>query len=156
MMNSNDPSLAVLRCWEHEDCLEHPELALACADGVANFSRMPAFDDERFAQLWFIDLRGVGHHHDGDGYTGGTTLSAGDGWGCGYYGGREAEYRLYYGTTGGNGSGGDGWDGGQIGGYEIGYGWPEGTEGDGLMPAEDGEEWPAHWGTRLAAPLGIW
>ena len=28
-----DPAVAALRCWEHEDCREHPELALACADG---------------------------------------------------------------------------------------------------------------------------
>ena len=30
-MNPCDPALAPVRCWEHEDCLEHPELALACA-----------------------------------------------------------------------------------------------------------------------------
>ena len=30
-MNPCDPSLAPVRCWEHDDCLEHPELALACA-----------------------------------------------------------------------------------------------------------------------------
>lgn len=29
-MNPCDPSLAPLRCWGHEDCLEHAELALAC------------------------------------------------------------------------------------------------------------------------------
>ena len=28
-------AVAALRCWEHEDCLEHPELALACADGAS-------------------------------------------------------------------------------------------------------------------------
>ena len=27
-----DPSLAPLRCWGHEDCREHPELALACGE----------------------------------------------------------------------------------------------------------------------------
>ena len=30
-MNPCDPALAPVRCWVHEDCLEHPELALACA-----------------------------------------------------------------------------------------------------------------------------
>ena len=34
-MNPLDPAVAPLRCWEHEDCLEHPELALACADGAS-------------------------------------------------------------------------------------------------------------------------
>jgi len=29
-----EPRFAMLRCWEHEDCLEHPELALACANGM--------------------------------------------------------------------------------------------------------------------------
>ena len=32
-VNPCDPALAPVRCWEHEDCLEHPELALACAEG---------------------------------------------------------------------------------------------------------------------------
>ena len=32
-MSPLDPQNAAFRCWEHEDCLEHPELALACADG---------------------------------------------------------------------------------------------------------------------------
>ena len=34
-MNPLDPAVAALRCWVHEDCLEHPELALACAAGLA-------------------------------------------------------------------------------------------------------------------------
>ena len=33
-MSPCDLSLATLRCWEHEDCLEHPELALACGPGT--------------------------------------------------------------------------------------------------------------------------
>ena len=30
---SLEPIHAPFRCWDHGDCLEHPELALACADG---------------------------------------------------------------------------------------------------------------------------
>ena len=32
-MNTLDHTMALFRCWEHEDCVEHPELGLACADG---------------------------------------------------------------------------------------------------------------------------
>ena len=32
-MSPLDPQNAPFRCWDHEDCLEHPELALACAGG---------------------------------------------------------------------------------------------------------------------------
>lgn len=28
-----DPRFAIVRCWEHEDCREHPDLAFDCADG---------------------------------------------------------------------------------------------------------------------------
>ena len=31
---SLDPAAACLRCWEHEDCVDHPELGLACASGA--------------------------------------------------------------------------------------------------------------------------
>ena len=160
-MNPLDPTVASLRCWVHEDCLEHPDLALACAEGEARCDLMVASDDDRFTQLSFVDPRGVVHHRDGDGYasnglTGVPGIGAGDGWGCGYYGGREEEYRLYYGTRGGGGSGGDGPEGGEIGGYETCYGWPGSEGGDGLMPEEHQDAWPSHWGTRLAAPFGIW
>ena len=30
---SLEPAHAPFRCWEHEDCLEHPALAIACAGG---------------------------------------------------------------------------------------------------------------------------
>ena len=33
-MDTVDPQTAVLRCWEHEDCREHPDLGLACASAA--------------------------------------------------------------------------------------------------------------------------
>ena len=37
-MNPLDPAVAALRCWEHEDCREHPELGRACAGGAVVYS----------------------------------------------------------------------------------------------------------------------
>ena len=42
-MSPLDPQNAAFRCWEHEDCLEHPELALACAEGRVPIA-LPLFD----------------------------------------------------------------------------------------------------------------
>ena len=39
-MDPLDPAHAPFRCWEHEDCLEHPELAFACAGGEPFVMRM--------------------------------------------------------------------------------------------------------------------
>ena len=44
-MNPLDPAVATLRCWEHEDCLEHPELALACAGGIVTSLLSGCADD---------------------------------------------------------------------------------------------------------------
>jgi len=43
---SLEPAHAPFRCWEHEDCLEHPELALACADGAHTALAMFCVDAE--------------------------------------------------------------------------------------------------------------
>ena len=97
-----DPSLATLRCWGHEDCLEHPELALACGqlrtapimfyadDGlmgsfVCTDDLCPAFAGAK----WGFGESGL---MDGDGGTGNARI------GCG----------MFYGTVFGNGLGG-GW-----------------------------------------------
>ena len=69
-MNPLDPAVAALRCWEHEDCLEHPELALACANGVSTSLSACVSDD--FAQPLSVDPT----------YGGGYS-AFGNGWGCG-------------------------------------------------------------------------
>ena len=50
-MSPLDPVVAALRCWEHEDCLEHPELGLACADG--RVTRLGGeLDDDWGCRFW--------------------------------------------------------------------------------------------------------
>ena len=50
-MNPLDPAVAALRCWVHEDCLEHPELALACADGRVSCLGGD-LDDDWWCRFW--------------------------------------------------------------------------------------------------------
>ena len=93
-VNPCDPALAPVRCWEHEDCLEHPELALACADGrEAEWTVMDVgFDlypdtrdgDVRYSHddgLWIF---GVGDGDwPGEGNGADCAFPDGDGDGCG-------------------------------------------------------------------------
>ena len=76
-MNPLDPENAAFRCWEHEDCLEHPGLAIACAAGAQ--TGLPMFNAgcDAYAGAWSGD--GNGH-----GWTDGLHGSDGDGNGYGY------------------------------------------------------------------------
>lgn len=40
MMDAYDPQLAPVRCWEHEDCIDHPELGVVCATGQPTFCQV--------------------------------------------------------------------------------------------------------------------
>jgi len=66
-VNPLDPAVAALRCWVHEDCLEHPGLALACAGGVSVDFTASASDD--YGCLLSVNpTYGDGHGNaDGDG-----------------------------------------------------------------------------------------
>ena len=80
-MNPLDPTVAALRCWEHEDCLEHPALALACAGGHATLWASGCADDYdcRLApnnaadenEAWGDGLGPDGGFHRGDGWGAG-------------------------------------------------------------------------------------
>ena len=62
-----DPSLASLRCWGHEDCLEHPELALAC--GPRACPQLPVGDEQPWMECGFPNGWGDGEAFgDGRGY----------------------------------------------------------------------------------------
>ena len=99
-MNPCDPALAPVRCWVHEDCLEHPELALVCADGRE--AEWTVMDDVPYSHdgLWVFGM--------GDGDWPGCGSGAecaypdGDGVGCGL--GYDA-----VGEQGGNGYGSEDW-----------------------------------------------
>ena len=81
-MNPLDPAVAALRCWEHEDCLEHPELALACADGRSTpvgMSGDGGLDSlNTHATRW---NRGSVNFYSGDGWGAGDLVG---GWGDGF------------------------------------------------------------------------
>ena len=77
-MNPLDPQNAPFRCWEHEDCREHPELALACAAGAQAVLPMFNAGCDAYAGAWSGD--GFGH-----GWTDGRHGWDGDGNGHGYW-----------------------------------------------------------------------
>ena len=81
-MNPLDPAVAALRCWEHEDCREHPELALACADGKVTpvgMSGDGGLDSlNTHATIW--DMGSVSFY-SGGGFGGGDMVG---GWGDGF------------------------------------------------------------------------
>jgi len=82
-----DPRFAVVRCWEHEDCIEHPDLAFDCADGrEAEWTVM-----EAGFELYPDWLDGGGYHsYQGlwvDGRGGGDWPGCGDGAECAGQGG---------------------------------------------------------------------
>ena len=79
-MSPLDPQNAPFRCWEHEDCLDHPELALACADGSQVGLSMFEAGCNTYAGAWSGDGLGSG---PSDGLFG-SRLN-GDGDGGGYY-----------------------------------------------------------------------
>ena len=85
-MNPLDPAVAALRCWEHEDCLEHPELALACADGASTpvgVAGSGACDNLTTHETIY---------GDGHGDTRGDGDGQGNMWGC--WSGNGAGYGL--------------------------------------------------------------
>jgi len=98
-MNPLDPAVAALRCWVHEDCLEHPELALACAGGAATewAAGVAEGTDGAFLTDWsFGD--GYGYANGGgdgvDDFTGEGQAGGGQGSGLSHdnwYVGREHE-----------------------------------------------------------------
>ena len=114
-MNPLDPAVAMLRCWEHEDCLEHPELALECERDAFQM-RIPDMESERWG-MWFTE---GAWRFDGsaNGIGGGYCAPMGqvrrerggkqnaDGTGDG-----DTAYRLHRGEGEGNGSGGGSSDG---------------------------------------------
>ena len=114
-MNPLDPAAASLRCWEHEDCLEHPELGVVCERDASQMF-VPDMESERWG-MWFTDdawrFEGLG-----DGIGGGHCPTMGqvrrgrgrkqraDGTGDG-----DTAYRLHRGEGEGNGAGGGSGDG---------------------------------------------
>lgn len=85
-----DPCFATLRCWEHDDCREHPELGLACGDGEP--ARPLGMDGEYLVRkrVWngYSDETGGNRIVEG-------RFPSGDGIGCG-----EGDH---YGTMRGDG-----------------------------------------------------
>ena len=71
-MNPLDHAAACLRCWEHEDCLEHPELALACG---------PGRDCPWIVMFVYEGEGGPGFGPDGDGWN---PFGHGEGFGLNY------------------------------------------------------------------------
>ena len=115
-MNPCDPALAPVRCWEHEDCLEHPELAHACAGGqrlmwMAADACFNIFDPQPWGT--FRNERGCWI----DGYGGGDWPNVGMGAECGFDNGNGAgdgsgTYSTFNTAAGGGGGSGgqaDGW-----------------------------------------------
>lgn len=81
-----DPVFAFVRCWEHSDCLEHPELAMACGPKalslrVDTFANVIVGDVPDFGPLIEGSGDGVGEFGSGDGD--GFRRENGDGWGVG-------------------------------------------------------------------------
>ena len=86
MTDPCDPSLAPLRCWEHDDCLEHPELARAC--GAVTHPAWPnptettyCLDERVGYETRGIVLSGTGV---GDGFQNGGGRGEPYGHGAGY------------------------------------------------------------------------
>ena len=69
-MNILDHTMALFRCWEHEDCVEHPDLGLACADG--RVTRLGGeLDDDWSCRFWPARDQNVScqrFSNPGDGY----------------------------------------------------------------------------------------
>ena len=85
-MTTTDLELAASRCWEHDDCLEHPELGVACAAGQTTFCQVGtggdwsiafAFPNFCPASLSADALERYGG--PGDGYGSGRSDGNGDG-----------------------------------------------------------------------------
>ena len=77
MTDPCDPSLVPLRCWEHEDCLEHPELALAC--GPRACPQSPVGDERPWMGCGFPDGWGEQDETFGDGRGYGSNSGGGTG-----------------------------------------------------------------------------
>jgi len=91
-MSPLDPQNASFRCWEHEDCLEHPELALACADGSRVGLSMFEAGCNTYVGAWSGDGLGSG---PSDGLFGSRLNGDGDGGGYGsgsWAGGRAVDF----------------------------------------------------------------
>ena len=73
-MGPLDPENAPFRCWEHEDCLEHPDLAIVCAGGT-RAAALAMFDiyvyDGAFEDVSGDVLHPGGGTGDGYGSSGG-------------------------------------------------------------------------------------
>ena len=91
-----DPVFAFVRCWEHDDCAEHPELAMACGStvppiaGVGDRLFVSVYGDIEmwpFGQVWAHEY--ASRDGSGDGVGNGERVYAntpawrGDGWGSG-------------------------------------------------------------------------
>jgi len=84
-----DLDLAAIRCWEHDDCLEHPELGVACAAGQTTFCQVGTGGDWSIAFAYpsetsailpasiFVD--DLENHHGGFGFGFGSGGLDGDG-----------------------------------------------------------------------------
>lgn len=84
---SHDDTPACLRCWEHADCLEHPELAVACAAAedrrVYPIHHHGAVPPNPEGDEWREGVYGWGYGH-GKFMTDGVHFPPGDGGGYGY------------------------------------------------------------------------
>ena len=106
-----EPRFATLRCWEHEDCIDHPELGLVCATGQPTFCQVGRGGVWQEA-FWWGDRLISGYINnddplqqdrrfdrvDADGYGDGYRYGCANGDGSGVY-------DDTYGVDGGNGRG---------------------------------------------------
>lgn len=82
-----DPVFAFVRCWEHDDCAEHPELAMACGPKALSL-RVDTFANVIVGDVldWtgpLSDGSGDGEGEFGSGNGDGFSFRAGAGWGVG-------------------------------------------------------------------------
>lgn len=89
-MTTTDLELAASRCWKHDDCLEHPELGVACAAGQTTFCQVGTGGDWSIAFAFphgmescldpaSLYANALENHHGGFGFGYGSGLDDGDG-----------------------------------------------------------------------------
>lgn len=92
-----EPRFATLRCWEHEDCVDHPELGLVCCEGEPD--RPLGMDGEHITCELEREMFWWGADSDGNG----LGRQAKTGFGCDSGNGLGGGDADHYGTTHGDG-----------------------------------------------------
>ena len=73
-----DPVFAFVRCWEHDDCAEHPELAMACGSTVPPITGV---EDRLFVSAHIIGMGPFEHvwpHEYAWSWTSGNGIGNGE------------------------------------------------------------------------------